>query len=136
MPPGRRKEKYKYHVLPQQFVCSDFPRHVLQRIFSCSACDDFRDSKLQSRGFQQRETLTQRKQCRREALGLRPIRVRVRICTDSNEISPLAQLPLRCEAAKASGTAGDKVAAEAATAAWKQDDEAAKSSEIAKRKQD
>jgi hypothetical protein len=63
--------------------CSDIPQLSCIGIFSCSACDKWRE-RMYSRRFgkclQRRDFLSDRHQCRQSKLGLGPIRIRV-ICT-------------------------------------------------------
>jgi hypothetical protein len=71
------------------YECSDLPRLCHIGIFSCSACDIWRE-RIHSRGNgkslpQRRDFLSDRHQCRREKLGMGPIRIRVVYNTGDDE---------------------------------------------------
>jgi hypothetical protein len=41
--PTHKKDKKYNKLLPHEFICSDLPRSFFKGMFSCSACDDWRE---------------------------------------------------------------------------------------------
>jgi hypothetical protein len=76
-------QKYTINKLtPHKFFeCSDLPQLCHLGIFSCSACDEWRE-RMHRRGFgkslpQKRDFLNDMHQCHRKKLGIDPSRIRV-----------------------------------------------------------